>query len=305
MIRCDFLLIDDLLAVSNESYLNMSAAFRRGMESSWTEPGHTCFIFLTPDSVWSDGSFRMIETLLDRDYKAAMVIGFRTEMEKMRPFLEERIAANPENPVIANRTLASKTIEALHPMMKIMEWTSPGFTNTWPQHVYWHTGEDSIALHSFMPHPFFILSPKRAVPFTKAMDIDYLSKLGYPKSSIHIATNSDIITVVELTPGNRDWGQPLAPARVKSLLRFGFFQADHFHWHYFGHRFMLYGEKPMHKDGSLTFEMDGILDAVLRFSWAGQVRRFGSRKLAKYLWRLIDRLPRSLLPKTIRSKIDL
>src|SRR5690606_10387956 len=158
------------------------------------------------DSAWSDGSFRMIETLLDRDYKAAMVIGLRTEIEKMRPFLEQHIAANPENPVIPNRTLVSKAINALHPMMKIIEWTSPNFTNTWPQHIYWHTGDDSIALHSFMPHPLFILSPKHPVPFTKAMDIDYLSKLGYPKSSIYVATNSDIIAAAELTPTDRDWG---------------------------------------------------------------------------------------------------
>jgi hypothetical protein len=298
------LIIDDAIDFKAATYIAMSAAYRHGMRSDWVKLGHTNYVVLMPDHFWSDGTFRSLEQLVDLGYNAAMAGGLRTEREIMEPYLAAEIAKNPTNPVIANRMLVSKASTALHPMQKIAEWTSPRFSHTWPNQIYWQTGPDSFAFHFFHLHPIMVKSPEKWMEFEKAFDTDLVAKFRHPISTIYVETNSDVMTQIEMTPRDRDWKQPLGPARLKSLLRFGFFHATAHNWHFFKHRLTFLGLEPLSADAHVTFEMDRLVNAALRQSWAGQVRRFGSRRLVKYIWRFLDRLS-FLWPKSVRSALDL
>lgn len=268
-VRTEILLIDGLVDFSS-AHKAMSDAYVLGMNSRFVARSSTYYVFLTPDSFWSDGSFARLRELASQRFEAVMVVGLRTSLQHMEPFLAARIGLSPDNPVILNRELVTQSLRALHPMAKAHDWLSGRFLNAWPSQVYWRLGRDLMFVRAFHMHPLMVLSPKRPVKVGTTIDGDFLTRLGYDAKRYHVVTDSDEMVGIEMTDFNRTWGQELEPASIDGLVDFATFHLDDIHRSFFKHQIVFRGQREI----SVPVEVQDNMDTVLRI----YTRRTRSRR---------------------------
>jgi len=284
-VRTEVLLIDGLVDFSS-AHKAMSDAYVLGMNSRFVARLSTYYVFLTPDSFWSDGSFRRLQELSDQRYNAVMVVGLRTSLQQMEPYLSARIGMAPEDPVIPNRELVTQALRALHPMARAHDWLSGRFLNAWPSQVYWRLGRDLMFVRAFHMHPLMVLAPKKRVKVGTTIDGDFLTRLGYDANRYHVVTDSDEMVGIEMTDFNRDWGQELTPASIDSLVNFSIYQLDDIHRSFFEHEIVFRGERQIPVPDEIQENMDTVLNTYRRRSRVRRAMTIGPlRSLSYSLWR--------------------
>lgn len=285
MVRTEILLIDGLVDFSSP-HKAMSDAYVLGMNSRFVQRSSTYYVFLTPDSFWSDGSFRRLEDLAGQRYNAVMVVGLRTSLQHMEPYLSARIGMAPDDPAIPNRELVTQSLRALHPMAKAHDWLSGRFINAWPSQVYWRLGRDLMFVRAFHMHPLMVLAPKKRVKVGTTIDGDFLTRLGYEASRYHVVTDSDEMVGIEMTDHNRDWGQELTPASIDSLVDFATYQLDDIHRSFFEHQIVFRGQREIPVPSEVQENMETVLRTYRRRSHARRAMTFGPlRWLSFRVWR--------------------
>lgn len=259
-VRIKWILIDGIVDIDNP-HRAMSDAYLLAMQAEEIIPGITNFVFLTPDSFWSDGTFRRLCELSREQYKVVMVLGLRLNYEQVYPGLMGIVREHEENPVISNSDLVELALKYLHPMSKAQDWVgAEGFISSWPSHIYWKFGHDLMVAHCFHLHPLLVRSPKKKLSILTTIDGDLLTKLGHPKRSYYIVQNSSEIVGLELSTYDKNWGQPLGNPYVGHVRSFAVKQANPYHWHFFEHR-IAYSVKP---DVDLPKEVDAMVRDVVK-----------------------------------------
>ncbi len=300
-VRTEILLIDGLVDFSSP-HKAMSDAYVLGMNSRFVQPSSTYYVFLTPDSFWSDGSFRRLEELAGERFNAVMVVGLRTSLQQMEPYLSARIGMAPQNPAIPNRELVTQSLRALHPMAKAHDWLSGRFLNAWPSQVYWRLGRDLMFVRAFHMHPLMVLAPRKRVKVGTTIDGDFLTRLGYDARRYHVVTDSDEMVGIEMTDYNRSWGQELTPASIDSLVDFATYQLDDIHRSFFQHQIVFRGQREIQVPVEVQENMEAVLRIYRRRSSSRRAMTIGPVRWVSYrLWRaraiigkLIPRLRRLL-----------
>jgi hypothetical protein len=242
LIPSHFLLID---GVANfvSPHQAMSDAYVLAMRSEYVTPAYTNYVFLTPDSFWSDGTFRRVEELVDAGYYAGMVLGLRSTIEKVEARLRAWINEKADDPVIPVRKLVTLVLSALHPMAQAQIWLSARFLNQWPSQIYWRAGNNLMFAHCFHLHPLFMRATERVNTFKTTIDGDFLQSVGYPVSRYYVVTDSDEIFGVEMSAYDRDWGVPRGRPHIWNVVSFAYFNANKYHWHFFPQRIVFRGEQ--------------------------------------------------------------
>jgi len=204
IIRVKLILIDGLVDFDNV-HRAMSEAYLMAMRSEEIIPGVTNFIFLTPDSFWSDGSFARLYELSQKGYKAVMVLGLRIKSESGQPYLAKIIREKEDNPTIENTELTAFVLQQLHAMGEAHDWLSKeGFLNSYPSQIYWKFGQDFMVAHCFHLHPLMVRSPKTFIKIDTTIDGDFLAKIKYPTNSYYIVQNSSEMIGVELSATDKN-----------------------------------------------------------------------------------------------------
>jgi hypothetical protein len=247
VIPVEFVLVDGLVNLGN-SHKAMSECYAMAMRREAVVPGETCFLCLTPDSFWPDGTFRRLVELADQDFKVIMAGGLRVNSESMSVILRERIARSPNNPAIPQPELVRLALANIHQLSTAVNVLSKsGFLNMWPSHMYWINEQDQqFVAHCFHLHPLMVVAPKSETAIGTTIDGEFLNNLHYPPDSYHVIQEEFV--AIELTPAERNWGQPLGPPSMGQIVRFSLLYANSHHWHFFGKRIVLNGspEKPIH-----------------------------------------------------------
>jgi hypothetical protein len=246
LIEVEFILADALIDLGN-SHKAMSDCYAMAMRRESVVSGETCLLFLTPDSFWPDGTFRRLAELVDQGFKVIMAGGLRVNSEPMSDILHERIARSPDNPAIPLVELVRLALKNIHQLSTAFNvFSRTGFLNIWPSHIYWINEPDQqFIAHCFHLHPLLVVAPRSVTDIGTTIDGEFLNNLHYPLDRYHVIQNDYI--AIELTPTDRDWGQPLGPPSIDQIIRFSLLHANSRHWHFFGKRIVLNGspEKPI------------------------------------------------------------
>ena len=232
----EFILVDGQINLE-DTHAAMSDCYVLAMRSSHVVLGETYFVFLTPDSFWSEDCFSRLRKIADEGYCVAMAMGLRTKFETIVPALTEHLSQNADNRTIQMDDLVSLALKHLHNMSNAHNWLSEeGFLNSWPSHIYWIGNHDLLLAHCFHLHPLMVLSKRGISKFAETIDGDFLDKLNYPLNKYYIAQGNDDFLGIEISDSTRSWGQELSPPSLKRVKRFGTFFASHLHWHFFQHQ---------------------------------------------------------------------
>ena len=240
LIDVKIVLIDGRVDFSS-SHKAMTDCYILGIGDVWVKPNFTNLIFLTPDSFWSDGSFRNLVSAADDGKKCVVVIGLRTKLEVMREYLGEAIAAQPENPAISNRELVSRSLKNLHGMAKTHNWLSDSFNNAWPSNIYWLVDDDLMIAHAYHMHPLMVRAPARRLAITDSIDGAFISGQSFKDGECMVVTDSDFILGIEMTKDSREWGSTLSRPSERALKQFARYFASPMHTSFFFNRIYFKG----------------------------------------------------------------
>lgn len=231
----------------------MTRFYQEAMESEDVKKGLTSYVFLTPDSFWSEGAFKRLFELKHAGYDVVMVTGLRTSKEDMKPILKKRIRDTQQKGVFNNRELVGLALENLHPMAQAHDVMNPsGFLNDWPSNIYWKVDNDLMITHCFHMHPLLVKSKRSHFDISTTIDGDLLEKLNYPLSKYHIVQDSDEIVGIEISGVGSSWGRELQRPSRKRIRFFAVNFCSRLHWFFFSHRIVYHkggkGEIPPELD---------------------------------------------------------
>ena len=301
MIPVEFVLADGLVDLGNP-HGAMSDCYAMAMRRDAVVPGETCFLFLTPDSFWPDGTFRRLAELADQGFGVVMAGGLRVNAEPVAAILREHIAQSPGNPAMPLVDLIRLALANVHQLSTAFNLLSKtGFLNIWPSHMYWINERDQQwAAHCFHLHPLLVLAPKKETAIGTTIDGEFLNNLHYPLDRYHVLQKDFV--AIELTATDRDWGQSLGPPSMIQIVRFSLLHANSRHWHFFGKRIVLNGSPDKPIDPLIEILVDKTVRRIQRNRnlamviqalrmdrvWLGIERRLGQR-LRNLLRRLVSR----------------
>ena len=291
-IPVSFVLIDGLVGLA-PPHKAMSDCYKMAMGSEYVSPGYTNYVFLSPDSFWSDGSFRHGEKLIDQGTKAIMVCGLRTDM-RIADTLRKAIAEENGQTALATRDLVSLSLRNLHPMAQAHNWFSDRFLNSWPSNIYWKVNDDLMFAHCFHLHPLVVRSPKKKKNFSSTVDDNLIAAFGYSEKETHIISDSDHMFGVEISPSDRNWGQPVGLPDCRQVLLFGHLYADRTHWYNFSQRLVFRGDDAGVAGNSLVWIASNI-DDVTKYILKRKPRMFMLRRVFMRTYRIISQMFRYIL----------
>lgn len=263
LIRVEFLLIDGLIDISS-SHAAMSECYALAMKRREVVPASTFFVFLTPDSFWPDGTFHRLAELAASGNRVVMACGLRLESEPVSEILKERIVLHTENVAIPMHELVGLAFKHLHQLSRAHNMLSKnGFLNAWPSHMYWINERDrQLIAHCFHLHPLMVRAPKAEIAIGTTIDGDFLDNLHY--SLNHYCVLQDEFVGFELSPAERNWGQPLGSPSLLQISLFSLLYANSRHWHFFGKRIVLNGNPGRQIDPFLEQLVNRIVSKIQR-----------------------------------------
>jgi hypothetical protein len=208
-----FVAIDDILAGAKSKWTVMRHCNREAVRNADATDGSVFFV--SPDQVWSDGSFRRAADRIVEGYAAVMCPGPRATLEGFLPALRERFLDTDDvsMPVPA-RELVGLGLEYLHPEMDTWFWDSPRYFKC-PTYVMFDVPGQGVLAFCYILHPVVVRAQVRGAPFRQILDQDYLLAACPDISRIFIADDSDEVFHFEMTA--RDTPTPPMPDEVGNI----------------------------------------------------------------------------------------
>jgi len=185
----EFILIDDVLGT--RKYEAMGDCHRRAIRDA--NAVGAALVFLSPDAIWSDGTFRRIREHLEAGKRVVAMAGVRVVAETFVPALKER-----NNPVFPPRDLLALARRHLHPFTKSCFWDSPEFSR-WPSNIYWSVGDEGHVARCYHLHPLMVHPTRKDLQPRGTIDDDYLPLACPDFKDWHVVEDSDESVVVDIT----------------------------------------------------------------------------------------------------------
>ncbi|MBM3567298.1 MAG: hypothetical protein FJX46_00920 [Alphaproteobacteria bacterium] len=171
--------------------------------------------FLSPDLLWSDGSFRFAAEKVVAGASAVMTTGIRTALEDMRRDILAEFRPDAGGALaLAPRHLSRLALRHMHAINSAWRWDSERF-DRWPAYLLWPAGAQGMIAIGYVLHPIVIKPTARRAPFRNIFDQDYLAAACPEIERIHVCRSSDDAIFFEMSPRERDVGL-LIPNRASS-----------------------------------------------------------------------------------------
>ncbi len=168
-------------------------------------------VFLSPDSIWSDGTFANLARLAAAGKRAVMVAGIRLVKETFVPvFLEGYYSKADLTASISSRELVKLALDHLHPITKSLFWGSREFNPGWPSHLYWQVNKEGLLARCFHLHPLMVNPYERSVLPLTTIDGDYIFLACPNPDDWYVVEDSDEIVGCEISSLSQNAGD-IAP----------------------------------------------------------------------------------------------
>ena len=184
----------------------MTDCYRRGIAEA--NRADAAAIFLTPDIVFSAGSFQEIKRISDDGWDVIYIPAIRT----MKKAIGAKLANSFQqgNVIeIPSRQLMRIALDNLHPLADA-SWWEEGEGGLLPATIYWRVEDEGIVARCFHLHPVCVYPQRKGVTFFGTVDDDYVPA-ACPDSSRDIVVNdSDQLLAIELSDpvGTSSRGSP-------------------------------------------------------------------------------------------------
>ena len=177
----------------------MSNCFRRGIVAA--ERIGAAAIFLTPDLVFSDGSFAALKRLTEAGRDVIFIPGLRTLKHGVSAALKENYHRGSVVE-ISPRDLMRVALDNLHPLADL-SWWEEGETDMVCANLYWRVANEGIVARCFHLHPLLVRPQQKNPRFFGTVDDDYFCAACPDGSRDYVVTDSDELLAVELSDSSR------------------------------------------------------------------------------------------------------
>jgi len=163
---------------------------------------HDHLIFLAPDWVIADGSFRALEGRFDQGFEV-VVSGPRVEQESAEPMFRSQVSERTTLTVPPHQ-LVDIMLQFPHPVQIALSheinWRADLFHSLWPSILTWRHPKVGFINHSGHLHPIAVRRERGNTDFATTIDGDYLSSFEIGFKKVYVATDSDEICISDVTP---------------------------------------------------------------------------------------------------------
>ncbi|WP_415714086.1 radical SAM protein [Maridesulfovibrio sp.] len=197
-------------------------ALRKGHEAG----AH--MIFLAPDAVFSESTFRNLYKRTKEGYRAIMIGTMRVTKEEFRPRMRELFF--PEDCVeapIEAREMVDLAIQHIHPDTR-NSFINATKANGWPSQFLWKIPGEGVIAHNFHLHPIMI-NPVVLNEFHGAVDNDCVQSICKSMDEIYIVTDSDEMIGFDLSKLDVRTIQLDTPISAGYIAAWAADKADHLH----------------------------------------------------------------------------
>jgi hypothetical protein len=194
----------------------MAACHRAGVLAADGE--EAAIIFLPPDTIWSDGTFRRVEEIAETGKRLLAVAGLRVVKETFVPeFLRLYHHAETGLAAINSRELVKLSLKHLHPITQRHFWDSPTFCH-WSALLLWGIGNEGILARNFHLHPLMVNPPHRGLmPPEGTVDDGYVQLVCPSPDDLYLVTDSDEITLTDISAASQSLGYEPYPNTASVL----------------------------------------------------------------------------------------
>ncbi len=251
---------------ARSSYEVLTSCHRRSLAVA--QQRDECLVILSPDAIWSDGSFARLHELALSGIRAVMMSAPRVQKDHFLSALEasdEFLLGTRECVTISSRKLVALTLEHLHPYSDALFWREESLC-PWPSQLFWRVGRRGLLARCFHLHPLMIRPQRWTRKIPETIDGRFIAKAVPDINRIHVVTDTDEIAACELT-GDVDWSNRCAtPNRDSGARRVAAWMkrsTDPFHRRYAEQRIRMHAEEIDETRETTWRKVEGASDAVL------------------------------------------
>jgi hypothetical protein len=192
----ELLAMDD--AAAENKYAMMAEGHRRAIAAALREKA--VLIFMSPDSIWSDGMFPVLQKHAENGKRIVLLPGLRVVKEEVAPLAAKRwLSADGTRLKVSSRELIAVALEHLHGLTRSLIVNSDEFDDRWPSNLDWKVGQEGILARCFHLHPLLVDPAGLESLPTWTVDDDFICRLPRAPGDSHIVADSDEITQFDLS----------------------------------------------------------------------------------------------------------
>lgn len=177
-----------IISTMGENHVLMSKCYKKGIKIA-NKQNCPC-VFITPDVVFSDGTFKNLEKIIRSGKRVVYLSGIRLEKEKGRMFLKEYYRSNNTMIQIESREFVKKALSNLH-KWGTASLVEEGNKDWLPSNFYWKIAEEGILAFCFHLHPLFVWPRRKKNFFSGTIDADYPLKVCPNIDDSYVIQDSD------------------------------------------------------------------------------------------------------------------
>lgn len=279
----EIVLIDDLNVKIKHNAL--SECHKRAIGAA--DNDGAALAFLSPDSIWSDGTFANLLEIVATGKRVVMVAGIRVVKETFVPTLLQQFRSKSDFSIsISSRELVKIALDHLHPVTKSLFWNSKEFSG-WPSHLYWDVNQEGLLARCFHLHPLVVNPSRRGLSFSSTIDADYFSLACPDLNDLYVVVDSDEMVCCEISSLAQSAGT-IAPngSSVIQVARWARHQTNQHHREFVRHRIRFHFKEISEDWQQVERSSDRVVDATCRLlKMMNRVRNYcKTRSYCRWIW---------------------
>jgi hypothetical protein len=268
-------------------YSALTQCHRRAIASA--DAVGAALVFLSPDLIWSDGTFRRLWQLAHTGTRVVMVGSIRVAKETFVPeYLARHLSPAVGMAGVGSRPLVALALKHLHPLSQSLFWDSDRFDSIGPSHLYWRVGSDGMLVRAFHLHPLMVNPVVRGLLPSSTIDADYTPLACPDPRAVYVVQDSDEIAGFEISARGQFGSFRPKRARVADVAFYARYWTQAHHLNFVDRSIRIHAGELSSAWHSIERESDEVVAAVHRYlRWPAvylgpKIAARSARKAIKY-----------------------
>ncbi|MDP6978756.1 MAG: hypothetical protein QF570_09175 [Myxococcota bacterium] len=185
------------IANASSPYEVLSACHQRAIRIA--RERDEALVVLSPDAIWSDGSFARMHEIVKQGARAVMMASPRASKSAFLGELSNYTEQGDDASLsISHRDLMACMLDNLHPYSENLLWREDR-TSSWPSQLYWRAGKQEMLVRAFHLHPLVVRPTNWDTAIPETIDGRFVAAAVANRSDIHVVRDSDEIAACEMT----------------------------------------------------------------------------------------------------------